>query len=488
MPDIGLITRGDPSMLHNSFRRYYPVASALLVALTLAGSPAAAQTAPGSGYSSQAEAQAASERGYHALLTVPLETPVITEQQYLDLWQYWPEPERSQAAAATPKQRRQMMLERYGFQETPDRPGPVPQQFTSDGKGNLSVNCLACHGGPVAGKVVRGLGNSLIDLATFGEDLARLYAAKGIKPPARPKAAPNAPQEPVRGINNAWGEAFAYMLVRDKDLNLVDSPQYATPTADQLDIPTKTPPYWVSKRKTRYYADGFIAKTHRDIMQFTFKYSVPREKILANDDIFKDIFAWINAVESPKYPYPIDQALARHGAVVFLANCSRCHGTYGAGGSYPERVAELSEVGTDPVRAHDFSVEFMKHLDESWVGTYGKTPLYPSVNGYIAPPLDGIWANAPYLHNGSVPTIWDLLTPASRPSVWTRTDTGYDQQKLGVEAKSFDKLPDDATAPVQKRRYYQTNVRGFSNQGHQYPPQGLSDDNKRALIEYLKTL
>ena len=87
-----------------------------------------------------------------------------------------------------------------------------------------------------------------------------------------------------------------------------------------------------------------------------------------------------------------------------------------------------------------------------------------------------------------MPTIWDLLTPASRPAVWTRTDTGYDQQKLGVEAKSFDKLPDDATARVQKRRYYQTNVRGFSNQGHQYPPQGLSDDNKRALIEYLKTL
>src|SRR5712692_9299136 len=191
MPDIGLITTGDPSMLHNSFRRYYPVASALLVGLTLAGSSAAAQTAAESVYSSQVEAQAASERGYHALLTVPLEALVITEQPYLDLWQYWPEPERSQAAAATPEQRRQMMLERYGFQETPDRPGPVPQQFTSDGKGNLSANCLACHGGPVAGKVVRGLGNSLVDFATLREDLARFYAAKGIKPPALPKTAVN---------------------------------------------------------------------------------------------------------------------------------------------------------------------------------------------------------------------------------------------------------------------------------------------------------
>jgi hypothetical protein len=57
-----------------------------------------------------------------------------------------------------------------------------------------------------------------------------------------------------------------------------------------------------------------------------------------------------------------------------------------------------------------------------------------------------------------------------------------------VEAQSFDKLPDDVTGGVQKRRYYQTNLRGFSNQGHQFPPQGLSDEDKRALIEYLKTL
>ena len=474
-------------MLPNSFHRYSPLVVPLLVGLTLVSPHVVAQATTEPVYSSQADAQAASERGYHALLTVPLESAAITEQQYFDLWQYWPEPERSKAAAATPDQRRQMMLERYGFQESPDRPGPVPQQFTSDGKGNLSANCLACHGGQVAGNVIRGLGNSLVDFATFNEDVGRFYAAKGIKPP-RPKTAPNVPQEPVRGVNNAWGMAFAYLLLRDKDLNFVDSPQYATPTADQFDIPMKTPPYWLSKKKSRYYADGFIAKTHRDVMQFTMGYSMPREKILANEETFKDIYTWINAVESPKYPYPIDQALARRGGIVYASNCAKCHGTYGAGAHYPERVVALSEVGTDPVRARDFPVAFIKHLDEGWVGQYGQTPINLAVNGYIAPPLDGIWANAPYLHNGSVPTIWDLLTPASRPSVWTRTDTGYDQQKLGVESKSFDKLPDDATDPVQKRRYYQTNVRGFSNQGHQFPPQGLSDDNKRALIEYLKTL
>src|SRR5260370_41784797 len=144
-------------MLRTSIARYNFVATTLVVGIAFVGLNAVAQPPPV--YGSQADAQAASERGYQALLTVPLETPVITEQQYLDLWQSWPEPERSQAAAATPKQRRQMMLERYGFQETPDRPGPVPQQFTSDGKGNFAANWRARHGGPVAVKVVPCLCN-----------------------------------------------------------------------------------------------------------------------------------------------------------------------------------------------------------------------------------------------------------------------------------------------------------------------------------------
>src|SRR5260370_13151831 len=143
-------------MLRTSIARYNFVATTLVVGIAFVGLNAVAQPPPV--YGSQADAQAASERGYQALLTVPLETPVITEQQYLDLWQSWPEPERRQAAAATPKQRRQMMLERYGFQETPDRPGPVPQQFTSDVNGDLPVNCLACHGAAAACEDVRGLG------------------------------------------------------------------------------------------------------------------------------------------------------------------------------------------------------------------------------------------------------------------------------------------------------------------------------------------
>jgi mono/diheme cytochrome c family protein len=437
---------------------------------------------------SQTAAETAAERGYRALLTVPLQPPTLTEQDYFGLWRFWPEPERSRAAQATPEERRKMELARYGFQESPDRPGPVPQQFTSDGKGNLSTNCLACHGGPVAGKVVRGLGNSLLDLATFEEDLLRMYAAKGITPAPPPKAALVEAPAPARGLNNAWGEAVSYMMLRDRDLNLTDTPQFTPPTPARIDIPLKTPAYWVSKKKTRYYYDAFIAKSHRDIMQFTFLYTVPPQQIFGHEAVFKDIYAWINAVPAPKYPSPIDRALARRGLPVFLKNCASCHGTYGPGGRYQERLVPVEEVGTDPIRAREFPVAFKQHLGASWVGDYGKTPLYPETNSYVAQPLDGIWATAPYLHNGSVPTMWDLLTPDARPAIWRRTDAGYDQNKLGLEITNYDRLPSDATSAEQKRQYYQTSLHGLGNQGHRYPPQGLSDQDKRALIEYLKTL
>ena len=267
-------------------------------------------------------AETPEERGYRVLLTQPLEPSVMTEQDYFDLWKAWPEAERAAAEKATPAERRQMALTRYGFQETPDRPGPLPQQFTPDGKGNVSMNCLSCHGGPVAGKVVRGLGNSLIDLATFVEDLTRYYQAKGVTATPRPAAAPNVPLPPVRGVSNAWGDAAAHMLLRDLDLNLTAEPQFPTPSADQIDLPGKTPPYWIAKKKTRFYADGFVTKTHRDIMQFSFQFPMSREKILSQEDAFRDVYAWINAVPSPAYPFPVEQTKANRGRIIFLRDCA----------------------------------------------------------------------------------------------------------------------------------------------------------------------
>lgn len=431
-----------------------------------------------------AAAETPAERGYRLLLTLPLAPPLLTEDEYFSLWQTWPEPARSAAEAATPEERRRMLMERYGFQETADRPGGIPQQFTPDGQGNLSDNCLSCHGGPVAGTPVPGLGNSLIDLASFNEDLAALRAARGSPAgPAWPANVPPAPEIDVRGLNNAWGGAMAFLLLRDAQGDLTTELQYPAPTAAQMQIPIRTPAYWLSKRKTRYYADAFIEKSHRDIMQFVASFAVSGDRIRALEEPFRDIYAWINAVEAPPYPGEVDDALAQRGRLVYMRDCLSCHGS---GASFPERVIPLAEIGTDPVRL-EMPRDFKVHLGESWFGEAGRTPLYPDTDGYLAPPLDGVWATAPYLHNGSVPTLWHLLTPEARPAIWSRTDDGYDHARLGVEATAHEALP-EGLGDWERRRYYRTDLRGLGNQGHAFPPGGLSEPDKAALIEYLKTL
>ena len=105
---------------------------------------------------------------------------------------------------------------------------------------------------------------------------------------------------------------------------------------------------------------------------------------------------------------------------------------------------------------------------------------FRKTNGYVAPALDGIWARAPYLHNGSVPVLKDLLTqPSDRPTQFYRGCDVYDQDKVGFistseSAKPFGFLVD-------------TEVTGNGNHGHVFGTNLIGED-KNALIEYLKTL
>jgi hypothetical protein len=117
-------------------------------------------------------------------------------------------------------------------------------------------------------------------------------------------------------------------------------------------------------------------------------------------------------------------------------------------------------------------------------GLYPDSPYrfthFRKTNGYANHPLDGIWLRAPYLHNGSVPTLRDLLEPpALRPRVFYRGYDLYDSQKVGF-------VSDVPRAGVQAFTLYDTSVPGNSNAGHLYGTT-LSDDEKRAIVEYLKT-
>ena len=124
----------------------------------------------------------------------------------------------------------------------------------------------------------------------------------------------------------------------------------------------------------------------------------------------------------------------------------------------------LAEVKTDPDSAN------------RWAAASGSQPAY------VVPHLDGIWLRAPYLHNGSVPTLWDLLQPAQqRPVRFYRGYDVLDLKNVGfVSAETNDDAKHHGTL-------FDTTTAGNSNQGHEYGV-GLSGDEKWALIAFMKSL
>lgn len=110
--------------------------------------------------------------------------------------------------------------------------------------------------------------------------------------------------------------------------------------------------------------------------------------------------------------------------------------------------------------------------------------------GYQSPPLDGVWATAPYLHNGSVPTLYDMLNSKSRPKIFTRSfrtdESAYDKKKIGWRIETFDSAPNWDNA-WEARRIYDTTQPGRGNGGHTYGD-SLTDPQRWAIIEYLKML
>ena len=179
----------------------------------------------------------------------------------------------------------------------------------------------------------------------------------------------------------------------------------------------------------------------------------------------------------PKYPFPVDAPLAAAGKTVFDAQCAGCHASDKTGRRMP-----LAAVDTDAGRMQSWSranaVDANKVV--SGFGIERKGLVEAPLEGYNPPFLDGIWLRAPYLHNGSVPTLRALLDPpAQRPALFWRGYDVYDPKDVG-----FDWRSDEA------RRVgtpHDTALRGNSNRGHEFGTR-LPAREKEALLEYLKTL
>jgi mono/diheme cytochrome c family protein len=426
------------------------------------------------------------QRGYKLLADKPYLPPDFDQETFDSVWKQWPEQLRSKAEAATADERRRMAFERYGLTPRPDDPSK-PLQYVVDDRGQWTMNCFACHGGSVPdgkeGSVVwPGAPNSRFALQTLTEETRMVKAELGRALTRMDLGSVFVPLGSTNGTTNAVMFGVVLMAFRDANLALVERPM---PKMTHHDM--DAPPWWHFKRKQMIYIDGFAEKGHRGLMQFMLVRQNGPEKFRLWEPEFREVFAYISSIEPPKYPYAIDTALAERGRIAFKRVCADCHGTYGSESKYPERMVPIEEVGTDRVRLDALTVTHREAYGQSWFADFGRKANISEPSGYVAPPLDGIWASAPYFHNGSAPTLWHVLHPDQRPVIWKRTGDAYDTEQVGWQIETLTELPPDANEGWEKRQFFDTRRFGKSAAGHDFPD-ALTDEEKRAVLEYLKTL
>lgn len=410
--------------------------------------------------------------------------PGLNKEIFENLWRVWDGDDAKKAQGATSAQIRKLALARYGLMEAPYENNGVPLGYTKGENGVWYSNCLLCHAGAVKGKPMLGAPNNRVDLATLSEDFDLLMSFVRGLPIRRPVTLPMQ-MNTSKGVTNAVIFSHNLLRVRDRDLDLMESIVDLGPIIDHdLDAP----PWWNVKYKDRLYMDSFVPKGPRALMQFAMNPHNDGRTLRRMLPGFTNALSYIDHIEVPKYEGEIDRTLAATGRMAFEARCASCHGTYGATPKYPQKLVPIASIKTDSLRLEGLTDKFRTYYQDSWLGDYGRSDVSVEGLGYVAPPLYGIWASAPYLHNGSVPTLYHVLHPDERPKVWRVRDyDAFDDIKVGLVVDVFEEAPTEGLSASDQRRFYDTSVPGKSNQGHNYPSL-LSESEKMAVLEYLKTL
>ena len=189
------------------------------------------------------------------------------------------------------------------------------------------------------------------------------------------------------------------------------------------------------------------------------------------------VMNYITDLQPPRYPFEVDQKLAGDGAAVFKMECASCHTP---GNPRFGQVVPISEVGTDRHRLDTWTKASAAAYNAYGEGRDWAFHSFRATEGYVAVSLDGLWVRGPYLHNGSVPSLADLLEPVERrPTQFWRGYDVLDPVKVGFVS--------DGAEAQQVGTRYETALPGNGNTGHHYGTT-LAPEVKRALLEYLKTL
>ena len=419
---------------------------------------------------------ARSERG-RALLTTERLVPrgVVPRLAMENLWIVWGTPRLTGPAYWA------AFRVRYGFVEAPFANDALPLGIQGTGDGRVTFDCLTCHAGEVAGRTLIGAANTTLDFESLYDDLVRLN-----------ELAPmfGFPSEPVPfdldGFTTAVGVMDAFGLA----LRLASSSgEVQTHFGGQ-----RAGAWWTVRERDVLYADGIgDASSHRTMMATLLAFGLRRDELAAREDDVESIAHFVRSIEAPCWPFDApDKASVARGRTHFIRECAGCHGPH-EGEVFESRIIPLSTIGTDPLRSARWT-----EREAAWVnsnfparetsgGSLGVTSMRDT-DGYLAPPLTGIWARAPYLHNGTIPDLASLLDPASRPTRWRRTgssEADYDAVRVGLRYEIIAASPSPDTR--EGRQVIDTTREGMRANGHLFGAT-LSVDEREDLLAYLRGL
>ncbi|OUS29857.1 hypothetical protein A9Q99_07970 [Gammaproteobacteria bacterium 45_16_T64] len=490
--------------------------------------------------------------------------------------------------------------------ETDGGSGQLPEMLTQlrkpDGSwsSKIGVTCHGCHSGSVGtpedGEGLGFLfgGSSATDLNLFLRDMLPLGYIAGAVTPL------NLTQ--VRGTNNASSINIAFIFPEEGLPSIVDIIGILlSGSTGSMDSPA----FWNMGHRPVKFVDGVFPM---DAPRVDAVFYSPFLGLFGSftgglgdkaQDWMREhgplMNRWVESLKAPEYPYPVDIELAEEGAVMFHeldlwaperrnrvdtpegnGSCASCHGAYSPRYVNNEEflaspklegmasyIVPLGIIDTDRRRALTNNEAMLKAGSNNFFG-------YPATKGtendcgpqnqkrlrgdrelgYLAQPLYGVWATAPYFHNGSVPNVWEVLKPADRKPIWERKSAPKPEQTEGVAIMGFDTdlerafdserlgwdyeevactsrspmlqpgfscsrwnkyrrpfpmqlvdilfgnvvaawnllfPPTITDQQMENRKIYNTHLYSQGNMGHEFTSV-LTDDERYAIIEYLKTL
>jgi hypothetical protein len=226
------------------------------------------------------------------------------------------------------------------------------------------------------------------------------------------------------------------------------------------------------------------------VLEADFLFGARPEWYLTHPHIATSVFLYLrNFTRKLPFPGPIDAKLATRGKSAFESNCSQCHGYYVDHGdemrvSYKERVVPIDIVGTDRARLDAVNPAFVSAAN-GFLPTKGYTAV-KNTGGYVPPVLLDVWARGLLGHAGQWPSIETLATPPdARPTKFIVDTKGfYDLERLGVAYETVTLAP---RALKPSEYLYDGERPGLGIKGHPFLS-ALDKDDRRAVVEYLKTL